>query len=254
MPELSRPLCISLLHCEGADEAKVFTDETGRIWTPSGNTKIDNGQAKFGSTSLYQAADGYVTCADNADLDFGTGDFTLASWINVAGVPSVGRILAAGLDADGDHNQWFWGFGTVWGGGTKLNWAYRDGGGYVESNSSALTYTLDTQSLAAVVRYGNTITQYFDGVPVSTQDVTGISINAGSTGLIIAARYTTVPAEGWSGYLDEILVYKEALWTADFSASLPTEAFTLTAVPACYLNARRDRMNTRGLSTQNQLV
>jgi hypothetical protein len=218
----------SLLHFNGADDSTTFTDESGKTWTRAGDACLKTAGAKFGSAGGYFDGTGdWITTPQHSDFDFGYGDFTIDGWMNTHAVPNVGRFAAAGNDSDGNFNQWFLGFGTVWGGGTKLNWAYRNGG-YVELNSSALTYTIDTMAHVAVVRYKDIITLYFKGVPVGTQNVTGIPINCGSAGVIIGARYTSVATEPWTGYLDEFCFCKGfARWTADFSASLPSIEYDL---------------------------
>jgi hypothetical protein len=66
---------------EGADGSTTFVDESsvGRTLTGAGSTpEIDTAQFKFGSSSLLlDGPNGRVTADDAADLELGSGHFTL---------------------------------------------------------------------------------------------------------------------------------------------------------------------------------
>lgn len=93
----------SLLHFDGPNGSTVFTDESGKVWTPSGACQISTTDPKIGaSCGLFSG--GRITTPATDTLAFGTGDFTIAFWIktsqNVAGGAGVARVIGAGSGAN----------------------------------------------------------------------------------------------------------------------------------------------------------
>ena len=69
----------------------------------------------------------------------------------------------------------------------------------------------------AVVRSGNVLTIYVNGVDRVHQPYTG-SINSSSDGLVLGKLYTLTTGYYFGGYMDEMRVTKGfALWTGDFT-------------------------------------
>lgn len=64
---------VSLLNFPGADGSTVFTDETGKIWTPYGNAQIDTSLGY--NAGLFDGAGDYIKTVDSSDLALGSGDF-----------------------------------------------------------------------------------------------------------------------------------------------------------------------------------
>jgi len=80
-----------LLHFDGTDGSTTFTDDSsnGLTVTAHGNAQVDTAQSKFGGASLLLDGTGdYLTVADNAALDLGSGDFTIEAWIRPASLAS----------------------------------------------------------------------------------------------------------------------------------------------------------------------
>lgn len=68
----------SLLHFDGSNGSTSFTDEKGKIWTPSGNAQISTAQSRFGGASGYFDGTGdWIDVAPSTDYQFGTGPFTI---------------------------------------------------------------------------------------------------------------------------------------------------------------------------------
>ena len=82
-----------LLYFEGTDASTTFTDQTGKTVTPSGNAQIDTAQKRWGTSSgLFDGTGDYLTVTDaNNDLDIGTSDFTIESWVrfNIVGTQFI---------------------------------------------------------------------------------------------------------------------------------------------------------------------
>lgn len=73
-----------LLKADGANNSTTFTDRGPNNLTISrlGNTKISTTQSKYGGSSAYFDGSGdYLTVAANNAFEFGTGDFTVESWV-----------------------------------------------------------------------------------------------------------------------------------------------------------------------------
>jgi len=78
----------SLLHFNGADASTVFTDESGKAWTPSGTAALDTAQYKFGTASglFPSTGDGYISTAAHTDFNFAGGAFTIDFWFRTDNV------------------------------------------------------------------------------------------------------------------------------------------------------------------------
>ena len=224
-----------MLHGDGADGSTTITDSSlaPKTVTAYGDAQIDTAQSKFGGSSfLFDGTGDYLVAADSADYDFGTGEFTMEGWVRVGSIPSVSRFLSAGSRADTAYNAWFLGFGTVFGGGTKLNFGVWTGNpvGNIFESSSALTANIDTWYHWAAVRSGANIYFFWGGVLVGTWAIgASIEINSGSTtGLVVGCKCdanATDRIEFLNGWLDEIRVSKGiARWTSDFTP--PTSAYS----------------------------
>lgn len=74
---------VSLLHFDGADASTTFTDQTGRVWTPSGGAKISTARSKFGGASgLFNGStSSVINAASDASLGFGSGDLCFEAWL-----------------------------------------------------------------------------------------------------------------------------------------------------------------------------
>ena len=76
---------VSLMHFDGANGSKVFTDQiAGRTWTNFGtDIAISTAQSKFGGASLNGGninSNYLVSDTPASDFTFGTGDFTIELW------------------------------------------------------------------------------------------------------------------------------------------------------------------------------
>ena len=75
---------VLMLHFNGNDGSTNFVDSSfgNRSVTANGNAQIDTAQSKFGSASgLFDGAGDYLSLADSDDWNFGSGDFTIDSWV-----------------------------------------------------------------------------------------------------------------------------------------------------------------------------
>lgn len=71
------------LYIDSSDQMYFALSSTpGKTVAANGNAQIDTAQYKFGSASgLFDGTGDSISSADNADWDFGTGDFTIDFWV-----------------------------------------------------------------------------------------------------------------------------------------------------------------------------
>lgn len=109
----------SLLHFDGADASTAFTDQKGKVWTPTGNAQIDTAQFKFGGASgLFDGSGDSITAAAHVDFGFGGGDWTVEGWFRPAdatgdecvydnrGGGSTGCAIYSSISSGGGTNRW----------------------------------------------------------------------------------------------------------------------------------------------------
>lgn len=206
-----------LLHCDGADGSQVFIDSaTNKSVTVSNQAQVDTAYSKFGGASLLlDGTTDYLTYANNADWDFGTGDFTVDFWVRRNGdISSNAGIITA---ASGTPLGWQIIFNAA-ANANKIHFASKASGTWGVDILSNVTIADTTWTHVAVVRYGNTVTMYFAGQSVGTKNVTGYTYNSSANGLSIGRNMTDATTYCLAGWLDEIRVSKGiARWTSNFT-------------------------------------
>ena len=156
----------------------------------------------------------YLTVPDTASFAMGSGDFTLEFWLYLTA--SNGTVV--NITGQSDNT------GAV---SSQSFVIYRNASnqmvGYVVSGStqyictSTTTVTAGAWNHIALVRNGNTLTQYVNGVVDGTVSVTGVTINdsASVLGIGCVGAYTTLPV---TGYISNFrLVKGTAVYTQTFN-------------------------------------
>ena len=172
------------------------TDWEGTVDDASCKQNIfrDNGGILFNGTS------DFIQVPDNAALDFGTGAFTLAMWLNPAAAipPAVKKVLqkfnVAGYAIFHNNADGKWGFATFSGSADEI-----------KSNTSAVANTW--QHVAATRDASGNMLIYIDGI---VQTDTGSDVadldNVGD--LFISS---TGAASFFDGSISDVRIYDEAL-------------------------------------------
>jgi len=214
-PGLDSPTVL-LLHCDGVDASTTFTDSsaTAIAVTAQGNAQIDTAQQKFGTGSgLFDGTGDYLTTADNAAYDLGTGDFTVDFWVrstNWSG--QVYRLFGIGV-----YNS---------NGIALIKTAAGTLDLYINSNSPVFgpswAPSNDTWYHVAVVRTASTVKVFIDGVQLGSDisDSTDLSTTDG----VFVAAWSGATGESFNGWIDEFRVSKGiARWTSNFT--VPSVAY-----------------------------
>ena len=206
-----------LLHADGTGAAFVDSESIPKAVTAVADATQSATQSKFGGKSAYFDGTGdYLSLADSADWDFGTGNFTIDFWVYPT-AHSVGQYSFAIRQIG---NPGFY----ISAGGANQKFSF-----YNYSLSIGIADSADIPinewSHVALVRNGNTWTLYRNGTSVGTP-VT----NSGAAGDSTGAMYVggdPVNGSYFTGYLDELRISKGiARWTSNFTP--PTSAYSST--------------------------
>ena len=171
-----------------------------------------------GELSVYFDGTGdYLEAFDNGSLDLGTGDFTIEAWLYLDSAPHDYQMI---VSSDGGNQ-------------------------YVTLRASSVAVRITSEHAIsygttpvpnewfhlAVVRSGSTVTVYIDGTSIGTASDSG-DFNLNSGGTFIGAFQG--PTHYFDGYISNLRVTKQALYTSSFTPS--TSPFTLTSQSATSSN------------------
>ena len=181
----------------------------GKTVTANGNASINTTTKKFGAGSCSLDGTGdYLSLANHADFNFGTGNFTIDCWANFNSLPGLQNFFACST-ATGAV-QFYWD-GTD----SKLK-IYGQTSEVLAS--SVLSLSTGTWYHIAYVRSGNVWYVFVDGVNKgSVTDTRSLGLPNHANGIMIGAE-VTVPSQFLNGYIDEFRAKKgDAVWTTDFT-------------------------------------
>jgi hypothetical protein len=191
-----------LLHCDGSNGSTTFTDLSlnGHAITRYGNAAISTTQSRFGGASLYLDGDGdYLEIPDHASFDFGAGEFTIEFWAFCTDQSTPYPTYIANGTAGFESGSWSirydnsgqpQRFGVFWNPSDPLH-------------STASAYSFNQWRHVAVVRDGNTIRTYVDGVQQASTAVGAgrtLDLTQGGHGRIGSARW-----DGGDGFLKDYI-------------------------------------------------
>ena len=198
-------------------------DQTGKnVLETVGNAQIDTGTKKFGTGSLEFDGNGdYLVVPAGVNWSFGTGDFTVETWVYLNSVSNNGTIICNSNYA-GNSGDWILRIGAAGSASGKWEFTiYGAGGAFDQVYSNSAPSTGSWVHLAAV-RSGGTMMLFIDG---TKQTVTDTS----TTAVGFTNQTTVVVGDNSSGvllncFLDEFRVTKGvARYTANFT--VPSKAF-----------------------------
>jgi len=227
----------SLLTCQSA----AFTDNSTNnfVITPTGEVTV-TGNSPFNTvgywSNYFDGSGDYLSVADNAALQFGTGNFTVECWFN--------SNVTTGTTHSTIIGKWGANFNTTG------DWALRSR--FSNSNQAAVTlryasgwYDITTgvsindgawHHLAFVRENSTTLRVYVDGVLRATQTISASDIVGSSATLGIGGPVTSATGEGAiTGYVSNArLVKGTAVYTSAFTPpTTPLTAITNTSLLTC---------------------
>lgn len=192
---------VSLLHFDGSDASTTFTDQIGKTWTSSNaaNARLSTTDARFGSACLLLTG-ANISTPDNADWDFGSGDFTIEAWVRPANTSQTGAIVA----------QWDGGTQRAWvlfQVGTNIQFSYSTNGStQTNAFSVAASWSTVAYQHVAISCNGGTIRGYVNGVQVGTNHSRiGALFNSN---LSLRVGNNEEESTQWNGRVDELRITK----------------------------------------------
>jgi len=218
-----------LLHLNGADGATSTDDSSGsnHSITFAGTAQLDTAQKKFETASLLLDGDSdYISAANHADFNYGTGKFTIDFWCRPStDLNSINTVFFDFYDSGGndwyslcDYNSGYLEFRITDSGSTTVSL----------QTSSAYAWAADTWYHIAVIRgWGGNANDWaitIDGSSVATlTDADGVPSIDGAF-RIGFGRHTDGTNDYFPGHFDEVRVSKGvARWTANFTP--PTKEY-----------------------------
>lgn len=194
---------------------------TARTITVTGNAQLDTAQKKFGTASYLGDGNGdYLTCKEAADLSLGSGGFTFEFWmrINTTGVLYVP--LASRGGASIGNGDWWCELGS----NNKIYWGFKNTAGtqyYANLSQTEAAFSSATWYHIALVRNGNSVTYYRDGV--ATGGATTVTGSFGGNDFVYVGALGP-GGYSFNGWIDEVRISNTARYTANFTPS--ASAFT----------------------------
>lgn len=206
----------SLLHFNGANTSTTFTDELGKIWTPT-SAMLVTSQSKFGGACAVFNGTTWIDTPDHADFALGSGDFTFDFWLKRAVVNTVIHVFG---QVDSGINP-----------APSSMFMYIPADNIpifsvcINSTSQALSFNATIADTTvwhhiAIVRSGAILSTYLDGVFCSSVNigVTGSGIINDSSSKFSIGRSGEYTGNPFNGYIDEFRFSKGiARWTANFT-------------------------------------
>ena len=207
--------------------------------------------SRFGSGSLkFDGATGYLSFPSSSAFSFGTGDFTIETWVYPNNNSQNGGIFQISTSASGSStaaNQLsiqlfggYWNFGT--------NAAFNQGNG-------SLTYSANVWYHVAITRTSGVIKYFINGIQV----LSNVSDTTNYTGTyLLVGGFYVVPTYVLNGYLSNFRVVNgTALYTANFTpptTTLTAVANTILLLPAYTNNPFKDYSSNNNTITVNGTV
>ena len=187
------------------------------------DAQISNTTAKWGSTSIkFDGTGDYLQAPDSELIEFGSGDFTIETWVRFAALPSSGAYYTLVSKWDNSTQKSYLWYVYNASGTYQLYFTYTTNGSTNINPVATITPSINTWYHYAVSRSGANLRMFIDGTQVgSTYNIATDTIFGGTYPLQVGA---STGANTLNGYMQDVRVTKGyARYTANFTA--PTAAF-----------------------------
>jgi len=230
-----------LLHGDGTNGAQnnTFLDSSTNNFTITRNGNTTQGSfSPYGSNwSNYLGTSNYLSFANNANLNLGSGDFTIECWFfHLTGTGN--GVIWSQWNNGGDTS------GQLLTNGTGL--IYRIGA----TQWTFGTFVANNWTHLAITRSGSTVRMFVNGVVARTETNSTNITTTGAT--VIGANDTgSTPANFFAGYISNFRQVKgTAVYTSDFTPSTtPLTAITNTQLLICQSNRFKDNSTNNFIAT-----
>jgi len=207
-----------LLHGDGTNGSTTIVDSSPspKAVTAVGNAQISTAQSKFGGASIaFDGSGDYLSATPNACYAFGTGDFTVETWVYPTSFPSAYRTIAATRGPAGVVTGWSW---SVASNGTFAFYT----NGFAYSGTATGAVPLNAWTHVAMVRSNGSFQVYAGGV--SNRPAGSVSITNDFTNQTLWIGAIGGTQDPFTGYIDDLRITKGvARYTSNFTP--PTAPF-----------------------------
>lgn len=223
------PYTVLLLHFSGSDGSTTFTDSSTQgagsphSFTVVGSSQIDTAQFYFSpSSGLFDATEDYIYAASHADLQFGSGDFTIDFRVRfnaLTGGTFPGFFGKRGI-SDNREIEVYYDVNS-----DLLTVRYTTDGTNWISRTFSWNPSTATWYHVAIVRNGTDLMVFIDGTQIGSTETIG-TLPAGTGPFVIGnTAQTNATNASLNGWFDEFRVSKGiARWTGNFTP--PASAYT----------------------------
>jgi hypothetical protein len=198
-----------LLHLDGADAATASGDSShsGHAVSFAGSAQLDTAQKAFGlSSAMFASASDYLSVANHADFDFGSGDFTIDMRARFNSLPAIGKYIWLVKKQDSIKL-------TIYNGAGIITLAIEINSPDEAVKTFGATISLDTWYHFAFVRNGSNWHLFQDGVEQGSHGSSASTIATTTNAFTIG-----VEDAACTYWIDELRVTKGlARWTASFT-------------------------------------
>ena len=205
-----------LLHMDGINGSTTFIDNSyvQNTVTANGNAQISTAQSKFGGASAY--FDGNGDSISFADLQLGTGSFTVEMWFKTNSGNQYAQLI--GNESNGGSAGFTLLINNNSPSGGQVA-VYSNGSLVVQSSSG--DWSDDAWHHVALVRSDSNVTLYLDGISYGT----GTNSNSWDGGNYYIGTNAVYSGRDLDGYIDDLRITKGvARYAANFTpptAALP---------------------------------
>jgi hypothetical protein len=189
--------------------------------TVTNNNVTFSSSSKFGShAASFNGSNAYLSVPDSDDFAFGSGDFTIDTWVRFNDV-SAFQLICGQMPSDPNY----WVFTYYTNSFKRLHFeGYTQDANFIQLDA-AFSPEINTWYHIALVRYGSSVTIYVNGISIGSLTSTKALYNY--TGDLTIGAWSGVYGTMYffNGDLDEFRISKGiARWTSNFTP--PTTAYS----------------------------
>jgi hypothetical protein len=212
---------VLLASCDGTNGSTSFTDKStaARTLTAVAGAIVSTSTAKYGTGSLYvNSGSDYLSAADSADWDFGSGDFTIECYIYRTSLPAAAAYPGIMSQRSTGSSQFAW---TMYLNGDSsgiFRFDYSTTGSSMSGSATSGAPTASTWSHVAVSRVGSDLRCFTDGIAGTVHNIGAATLFNSTEILAIGRLSATLTANFFGGFIDEIRITKGVgRYTSDFT-------------------------------------